>query len=366
MLAAGLARRGHDVSIVLLYGAGMMETLVQNSGVRLLLIGKSGRWDLVRPLIRLVRVFIAERPDVIYAFLPLQTTLAALLLPPWLKTRLVFGLRASNMEVDLYGTIYSVIDRLERWLSRQADLIIANSRAGRAAAIARGLPQDRIAVVRNGIDINIMTPDPPAGLAQRRAWGIADDAFVIGMVARLDPMKDHANFLAAAAAFSRDHVDAWFVFTGGGPAPYRDDLKARAQSLGLDRRLVWAGEVDAVKPNFAAFDIATLSSRFGEGFPNVVGEAMACGIPVVATDVGDVKDVIGDCGEVVPPRAPELLNAAWTRMRERLLREPDLPDRARARIAAQFGVDRMVTTSEQVLAALCADRPADAIAEEFQ
>jgi glycosyltransferase involved in cell wall biosynthesis len=365
MLAAGLARRGHDVSIVMLYGGGALETLVRGSGVRLLPIGKSGRWHVMAPLAKLVRVFLAERPDVIYAFLPMQTTLAASLLPPRLRTRLVFGLRASAMELDRYGALHALIYKSEGWLSRRADLIIANARAVRVDAIARGLPADRIAVVPNGIDTTIMKPDAAAGRAQRRAWGIADRAFVIGMVARLDPMKDHANFLAAAAAFARDHADAWFVCVGDGPTLYREELKACARSLGLDERLVWAGEIDGVKAAYNAFDLATLSSRFGEGFPNVAAEAMACGTPMVATDVGDTKCVIGDCGEVVPPRAPQLLSAAWTRMRERLMEDRELRNRACARIAADYSIDKMVTKSEQVLAVLCAGRSASAIAKEF-
>jgi glycosyltransferase involved in cell wall biosynthesis len=92
---------------------------------------------------------------------------------------------------------------------------------------------------------------------------------------------------------------------------------------------------------------------------------MACGTPMVATDVGDTKCVIGDCGEVVPPRAPQLLSAAWTRMRARLMEDRELRNRACARIAADYSIDKMVTKSEQVLAVLCAGRSASAIAEEF-
>jgi len=196
-------------------------------------------------------------------------------------------------------------------------------------------------------------------------WGIADDAFVIGCVARFDPMKDHRNFLAAAASFARTHPEARFVCVGYGPASYLHELKAYARALGLTDRLVWADASGAVRSAYNAFDIATLASAFGEGFPNVVGEAMACGIPVVATDVGDVRRLVREHGEVVPPRNPDAVAAGWARLRQRLAREPHLGASARDAIVANYGVDLMVSRTEDILAQLCADRRSQDIARDF-
>jgi glycosyltransferase involved in cell wall biosynthesis len=365
ILAAGLARRGHDVAVVVLYAGGALEALLADSGSRLLSIEKVSRWDVIAPLARLRRLFVSERPDLIYAFLPTQTTLAALLLPARLETKLVFGLRAGGMQLDRYDALNGLTYRTEAWLSRRADLIIANARAVRADAAGRGLPAERIAVVPNGIDTDAMRPDAAAGRALRRAWGLSDDAFVIGCVARLDPMKDHANFLDAAARFARDHHDAHFVCVGDGPAAYRDGLKARANSLGLGDRMAWAGEVGDVRSAYNAFDIATLTSAFGEGFPNVIGEAMACGIPVVATDVGDARPIVGEFGEVVPPKNPALLCAGWERLHQRLVQEPGLRQAARRSMVASYGLDAMVRRTEDILTRLAADRRAEELAREF-
>jgi glycosyltransferase involved in cell wall biosynthesis len=240
------------------------------------------------------QLFLSERPDLVYAFLPTQTTLAALLLPARIETKLVFGLRAGGMQFDRYDVLSALFYRTEVWLSRRADLVIANARAVRADAVTRGLPPDHIAVIPNGIDTETMRPDSAAGHAQRRAWGISADAFVIGCVGRLDPMKDHANLLTAAAGFVRRHGDAHFVLVGAGAPGYRDELRTLAHSLGVAERVVWAGEIGDVRAAYSAFDVATLSSAFGEGFPNAVGEAMACGVPVVGTDVGDVRAIVGE------------------------------------------------------------------------
>ena len=365
LLAAGLARRGHDVAVAALYAGGPLEALLEGSGARLLSVGKSSRWHMLAPLARLRRLFLSERPDLLYAFLPAQTTLAALLLPPRCATKLVFGLRAAGMQLDRYDAVSALTYRSEAWLSRRADLIIANARAGRADAVSRGLPADRIAVVPNGIDTDAMRPDAEAGRAMRRVWGLSGDAVVIGCVARLDPMKDHPTLLKAAASFARRNVEARFVCVGAGPPSYGEALQALAHSLGLADRVIWAGEIGDVKAAYNAFDIATLPSSFGEGFPNVVGEAMACGIPVVATDVGDVRPIVGGLGEVVMPNDPDQLCAGWDRLRQRLAQEPGLRDAARGAIVAKYGLDAMVRRNEEVLTRLTAQCPADKIAREF-
>jgi glycosyltransferase involved in cell wall biosynthesis len=365
VLAAGLARHGHDVAVAVLYTGGALEGLLGDGGVRLLSIGKASRWHVMAPLVRLRRLFQSERPDLIYAFLPMQTTLAALLLPARLETKLVFGLRAGGMQLRHYDALNALTYRSEAWLSRRADLIIANAHAVRVDAIARGLPADRIVVVPNGIDTDLMRPDKEAGRALRRTWGVSDEAFVIGCVARLDPMKDHANFLTAAAQLAREDPGVHFVCVGHGPAAYRSELMRQAASLGLEDRVLWADEVGAMKAVYNAFDIATLPSAFGEGFPNVVGEAMACGVPVAATDVGDVRAIVGGSGEVVPPRSPDLLCTAWQSLRQRLAHDRGLRENVRAAIVADYSLAAMVRRSEDILIQLTTERPARQIVRDF-
>jgi glycosyltransferase involved in cell wall biosynthesis len=365
VLAAGLARHGHDVAVAVLYTGGALEGLLGDGEVRLLSIGKASRWHMMAPLVRLRRLFLSERPDLIYAFLPMQTTLAALLLPARLETKLVFGLRAGGMQLRHYDALNALTYRSEAWLSRRADLIIANAHAVRVDAIARGLPADRIAVVPNGIDTDLMRPDKEAGRALRRIWGVSDEAFVIGCVARLDPMKDHANFLTAAAQLAREDSDVHFVCVGHGPAAYRGELMRQAAALALEHRVLWADEVGDMKAVYNACDIATLASAFGEGFPNVIGEAMACGVPVAATDVGDVRAIVGGFGEVAPPGSPDLLCAAWRSLRQRLVHDPSLRENVRAAIVADYSLAAMVRRSEDILTQLTTERPARQIARDF-
>jgi len=358
LLAAGLARRGHDVAVATLYGGGTMERMLNDTQVRSISLGKVARWHLSGPLWRLWRLFLAERPDVVYAFLPTQTVLAGLLLPPWLPTRLVFGLRASNTDLSRYDILTGISYGMERWVARRADLQIANAVAVRAHAIGRGIPAARIVVVPNGIDTEALRPDSEAGASLRRTWGIAERDFLIGLVARLDPVKDHTNFIMAAARFAQTCHDAHFVCVGEGPEPLRRHLVELVAAEGLSSRLIWAGEHHDMRAVYNALDIATLTSAFGEGFPNVVGEAMACGVPVVTTDVGDARLMIGDVGEVVPARRPDLLAEAWSQMRRRLTEDGARIRTAARRIVEQrFSIEAMISRTEGALAATCVDGP---------
>lgn len=355
LLARGLARRGHSVAIAVLYSGGALETMLASSDVRLLSLEKAGRWDIVGPLIRLYRMLRSEHPDIVYPFLATQTVLAALLSPR--AAKLVFGIRASRMELARYDWLSRSMYSLEAWLSRRADLVVANAQSAMDDAIARGMPAGRVVVIPNGIDTDSLVPDSAARRQQRRQWGIDDDQFVIGMVARLDPMKDHATFIVAAAEFARRHADARFVLVGDGPRHYRNKLKADAQAADIAQRVVWAGEGADMRAICNAFDIACLSSAFGEGFPNVVGEAMACGVPVAATDVGDMRRIVANCGEVVSPRRPELLVAAWESLRQRLSQDPSLRTSARERIVQHYAIDSMVRNIEQAFAGIGRGRP---------
>ena len=356
LLASGLSRRGHDVSIAVYYSTGAIESQLIGTSVQLLPLGKRGRWDVVAPFRRFRKLLISAAPDVIYAFLPAETSIAALVRPAHSRTRLVFGIRATTSDQQAYS-LSRLAQRTEAWLSGLADLVICNGEAVRANAVSRGLPKDRTIVIFNGIDTEQLRPDLDAGQRQRRLWEISPDEFVIGMVARLDPMKDHSNFIKAAFIFAQQVPTARFICVGSGPPSYWDKLRESPDAQKLGRRLTWVGGPVAGRDAYNAFDIATLSSAFGEGFPNAVGEAMACGIPVVATEVGDCRLIVGTYGEVVPPGQPEALTDGWRRLRERIVKNhEEVRGQARATIVTNYGVDVMIDRSEQALLTVLANR----------
>jgi glycosyltransferase involved in cell wall biosynthesis len=178
---------------------------------------------------------------------------------------------------------------------------------------------------------------------------VAEGEFLIGIVARIDPMKDHDTFLRAAAVLATT-ASSRFVVVGTG---HQDDLRhlgATASRLGIDTQVVWAGAREDMSAVYSAIDIVTSSSAFGEGFSNSLAEAMACETICVATDVGDSRSVLADTGEVVPPRDPGALATAWGKilaMTPQARRE--LGFRARVRIMTHFTVDILARRTEEAL-----------------
>ena len=353
-LAAGLAARGHEVLAVALGLGGPLKTAL--GGAQLVALGKQNRWDNLRVAVRLARLLRSFRPQVHYAFLPTLCVFGAFLRPAAPGARLVMGVRATNVDHKAYthGQAGSLLQRLEARLSFLADLVIVNSEAGRADCLARGFPEARTVVVPNGIDTVRCRPDRGLGLPVRTEWGVGAGQALIGLVARLDPMKDHANFLKAAALLAAKRPGVRFVCVGNGPEPYFNALRGQAEALGLANRLVWAGLRQDMANVYNALDALCLSSAYGEGFPNVLGEAMACGAPCVTTDVGDAALVLGGTGVVVPRGDASALAAGLETLLERLDREGEgLRALCRGHIVAEFSVERMVETTEALLAGLC-------------
>lgn len=301
-LAEALKERGHQVTVAVYYSGGVLEEPLRRLGVPLLDLRKRGRWDIFGFLFRLAKQVRKARPDVLYSFLNTSNLLSAAIAPFVPSVRRVWSVRASNMDLNAYDWLARLAYRVECALSRRADLIISNSHSGLEFAVANGFPRDRMIVVANGIDTDRFSPDPAARARVRAGWGITDDQILVGMLARLDPMKDYPTFLRAAALAAAGRPDLRFVCVGEGAL--RAELERLAAELGLEQRLAWVGRWDEPGAALNAFDIFCSTSLFGEGFSNSVAEAMACGLPCVVTDVGDSARIVGAVGRCVPPGDP--------------------------------------------------------------
>lgn len=311
-LVKGLDKTRFHITVGLFYDQGALREEIKGiEGVNLLSLDKKGRWDLAGFGFRLARVLRELRPDILYSLLP-EANIAGLIEGRMLRIpRIVWGLRASNMDTSRYNWLSGVSIRLCAWLSRFPDLIIVNSHSGRAYHVEIGYKSSRMTVIPNGIDTERFMPNRAAGLKLRSEWNINEKAVVIGLAARLDPMKDHKTFLKAAEIIKQRLQNVYFVCIGSGAESYAVELRALAESMGITENVLWLGERSDMPDVYNAFDIATSSSSFGEGFSNAIGEAMACGIPCVATDVGDSALIVGDTGIVTPIRDAQALAEGW-------------------------------------------------------
>lgn len=286
-------------------------------------------------LVRLIGLLRRERPALLLTWL-YHADLAGLIATRFVPgIPLVWNLRCSAMDLPQYSRQVTLVRRMLAGLSRMPAAVAANSEAGRAYHQGLGYTPRRWISLPNGFDTELFRPDDGKRATTRRQLGVADAAPLIGMVARADPMKDHATFFAAATRIAAALPEARFLLVGSGT----DSLVAPPALAG---KLQALGERDDIPGVLSALDLAILAS-FGEGFPNVVGEAMASGVPVVATDVGDTAAIVGATGAVAPVSDAAGLAAAAVR----LLTEDENARRARSaaarrRIVENYSIAAMV------------------------
>lgn len=351
LLAKGLAARGHNVVVAIFYSGGPLEKDLHDAKVRIRQLHKRGRWDLVGFLMRLRQAWKEESPDIVHGYLYEPNLLTMILKPFFPTTRAVLGVRSSHRDFnrDWPDWLGRLSFKLNCWLSKFADVIISNSHVGRDYHLAQGYPADKTIVISNGIDTAKFCPNPHARRRIRSDWNVGDDERLIGIVGRLAPKKDHPNFLRAAALLAREHRHIRFVCVGDGPPDYRATLKELAKKLGLEKSVMWVVAQEDVPAIYNALDLLVSSSSHGEGFANVVGEAMACGVRCIVTNVGDSAWVVGDKGEVVQPNDPVALMQAI----DRCLKGPlHTPVQIRQRILDQSSEENLILSTERTLRTL--------------
>jgi glycosyltransferase involved in cell wall biosynthesis len=348
-LASALRESGHSVCVAVFYPCGPLEEDLTAAGVPVCSLDKSGRWDALGFMWRLIKLVRRERPDIVHGYLSVSNILTALIAAVFPRVAVAWGVRSSNMHLADYDWLARILYRVECHLAKFADLIIVNSRAGFDYAAANGFPKDKMLVIPNGIDTERFRPDSQARRRVRAEWNIKDDEELVGLVARLDPMKDHSTFLKAAALLSAERERAVFVCVGDGSGPYKEMLAQLGAQLGLTGRLIWAGARRDMPAIYNALDVAVSSSSYGEGFSNVIGEAMACDVPCVVTDVGDSALIVSRGGEVVPPRDAEALKTAIAKCLVRLRLDEQPEPCRRQHIISTFSMKELEVRAEAAL-----------------
>jgi glycosyltransferase involved in cell wall biosynthesis len=292
-------------------------------------------------LFRLARLIAETKPDIVQGWMyhgDLAAFVALAMSGRRRQTHLVWSIRCSDMDLRRYGFGLRAAVKACTLLSRRPDLVTANSAAGLASHLRLGYRPRRAEVTLNGIDVDEFKPDAAARRAVRTELGIPDDATVLAHVARVDLMKDHGSFLAAMAELPQLHA----LLIGAGT----ENLPAAGNIFRLGRRR-------DVPRLTAAADFVVSSSSFGEGFSNALAEGMACGLPAIATDVGDAALIVGDGGLIVPPGNPAALAAAIrTLVREPAAVRAERGARARTRIVENFAMSRAVARYAELYASL--------------
>lgn len=325
---------------------GPIGKAIEKAGIAVTALGMRRTGFSVPPLRRFVRLAKSFRPHVVQAWMYHAGWFVTAAKAAGLPGRVAWNLRCSDMDDGSYSWRQACVKKLGAFLSGRPDVVLVNSKAGIAYHESIGYAPKRWEYVPNGFDTDAFKPDARAEV--RRELGIDDGTNLIGMAARFDPMKDHTTFIGAAGVFLGRFPRTRFILCGSGTEP-GGAVSEILKRAGLADAFTLLGRRGDMPRVLAALDLFTLSSAFGEGFPNVLGEAMACGVPCVATDVGDARDIVGGAGLIVKPRDPNDLAAAW----EKILtadagRKENLSRLARERVEKLFGIDTVAARYAEI------------------
>jgi glycosyltransferase involved in cell wall biosynthesis len=320
--------------VISLAPLGPMADLVRPVASRVTSVEMRPRLRDLPAILRLRRMLRESRPDVVQTWMYHADVVGGLAAKTSVDAPVLWNIRSGSLETKRVGALV----RLGATLSRRVPArIVGCSERALAFHAALGYDASRFVLIPNGFELDRFAPDLEARSDVRQELGLPAHALLVGMVARVDPIKDHAMFLAAAARVRQELPDVNFVLCGDGvlelpPAPHLHRLGRRMDIARIT----------------AALDLAC-SSSYGEGFPNSIGEAMACAVPAVVTDVGDSAALVGDTGRVVPPRDHDAFAAAlFDLLRLDPAARRELGQAARARVAEHFEIGTIARRYESL------------------
>lgn len=349
-LLSRLNRDYYDSVVISLRDGGELVEKIQSLGVPVYTIGIKNSIPTPGQTYFLIKTLSQLKADLIQGWM-YHGNLAAQVSNFFVSENIPVVLNIHNClySLEYEKKITRYVIQLSAFLSSLATGIIFVSNVSKRQHEQLGYFSPNTIVIPNGIDTGQFVPSQKARSAIRAELGLSNHSLLIGLIARFHPMKDHKTFLKAAALLLEQvtDLDIHFVLAGKDINWENTFLSKSITQLGLTTRMHLLGERNDIPSLTAALDISSLSS-YSEAFPNVIAEAMSCGIPCVATNVGDSAYLIGQTGYLVPPRDPLALANAWKQLID-LGQEGRvaLGKLARLRIINSFSLDNFVVQYEK-------------------
>lgn len=344
--------------VISLTDEGKYGDRLRKSGVQVTVLGMERGHITLRGFYKLWRVVQSTRPDVVQTWMyhaDLLGGIAARLA----RVPVVWGIRNTILDpvCSSRSTIWvaGLCARLSRSLPTK---IVVCATAAVNVHKAIGYDAQRMVIIPNGYDVSRFSPDVQARRHIREKWGIPGKVPLLGMVARFDPYKDHANLIQALARLHARELEFYVVLIGTGVDPANKTLMHQIALSGLTERVRLLGPLDDIPAVMNGLDLHVLSSS-AEAFPNVLAEAMACGTPCVATDVGDAAAILGDTGWIAPSGNPTVLaDAIQTALRAWDHQESwlDRQQQCRQRVCDEYDLGKMVGSYRDIWSEVAASR----------
>lgn len=330
--------------VISLSDIGPIGDRIRLAGVTVEALGVRRGVPSLSGFFRLVRKLRSGRPDVVQTWMyhaDLMGGVAARLAG---VPTVIWNVQHSDLSPAHSKRMVRILARVNAWVSgRVPDGIISCSHTGQKVHVAHGYQEKKFIVIGNGTDLSRFRPNKSDGQSVRAELGLPQNAPLVGMLARFDPQKNHAGFLEAAGYVHQRLPEVHFLLAGKDVTAENETLEAGIRKHGLEEVCHLLGPRSDTPRLMAALDVYVSSSSFGEGFPNVLGEAMASAVPCVVTDVGDSVSIVGDTGRAVAlndmrglaERTHEILALPEAERKE-------LGDAARRRIAEHFEIGQVV------------------------
>jgi glycosyltransferase involved in cell wall biosynthesis len=349
-LLSSIDRSAWDMQVIALLGEKPLGEQLRDLGFKVFPLHMSKQRLNPFAFARMVRLLRQEQPQVVQTWLQQSDLLGGVAARLAGVGPVLWNIRHSTLHPMLTSRKTRAISKACAKLSRHVPTrIVCCSESARDAQVRFGYCARKMIVIPNGVNTERFKPDVDAYESVRRELCLPPSALLFGAIGRRHPAKDHPNLIRAAKEIASQVSNCHFLLCGEDVTADQPELKTLIAATGFVERFHLLGDRDDVPRLMAALDVLISTSCFSEGFPNVVSEAMASGVPCIVTDVGDSARIVGPTGLVVPPEQPsataraglELARAGQDHLRT-------WGFEARRRIIENFSLSNMVTRYQEL------------------
>ena len=340
----------YDISLITLKSGGALEKEFMGLGFPLISAEMNSIAGTLMGFSKLMSHLDKIQPNIVFCWMYHANLIGGLAAKRCHVRKIYWNIRNSGLRQIWKAPLTGLVIKLGAFFSGLIpDLIIVNSDQARDNHIRMGYEEKKMRVIHNGIDTSVFQPDPEARRIIRKELNMQPSAKLAGMIARFHPQKDHKTFMEAANLIKNQIPEVQFVLCGNRIENTNKELASWITKFGLEGNVSLLGERRDIPRLMSAMDLFLLSSAYGESFPNVLAEAMSCGVPCAATDVGGSAFIIGDTGLIVPPKNPPALSGAAVKLLTKKDLRIKLGKAARSRIIKEFSIEKISAKYENLI-----------------
>jgi len=335
--------------VISLTGPGKYYSLLKKIKIKVYYL--SANFFSIHKFYNLIKLIRLLKPDIIQTWLVHADLIGSIAAKLAGFNRIIWNIRYSNFKIGKAKFFTIIIVKLLSKLSFLIPVsIVINSKRAKTIYETQGYDKEKLHYIPNGYDLSILKPNNLKKINFKKKYHFNKKVPLIGNIARFDPKKDHTNLIKALSLVRSKNLNFFCIFIGSGIDNDNKILVSEIKKLNLSKNIKLIGKYDNIVEAMNGIDIYVQSSSYGEGFPNVVAEAMSCGTPCIVTDVGDAALISDKSGWVVPPSNPvKLANAIEKALIEiGNARHKKRSVKARSIIKSKFDIKNMINLYDKL------------------